>query len=724
LKKPVALRSLHTLDKLLESDRFEPLLSWGLRMGIAACVPLVWGVYTQHEAEAALMTLTAEAIGWMELKGNFTQRIKVLLVATVLAMSFGFLGSISGTVFSLSICCMFIVGFLTGIFKNIGERGSGLAISIFVMFIFTNAHPCALQDVFPQRIVWIGIGGLWSLLLGILFSIFIPVQKPYRRSIALIWKSIAALQHTLSEGFNLRGKKNNIRAVYLSEREVRHALDNSLQFHAKLAHQEQQQNKQELHLAHIRKAAALIGSITANLEEELRKLAYNKEKELVCISLYGVMKAHEQLCNRMAYYMLSLKKEDYLLVQVQKNRLQKLNDLFYKKHLAQATTVDAAALSIYRSYERILKLIGSTLNTLNEQGKEPMTLQSYGLYKTLYILQPKEWLQHSKTLFNINTFTFKFALRAALASTLGFILYRVAHIPYGYWIPFTTLIVMQPYVATTNKKALERIAGTLLGTIGGGLILSTPASLHLKEVLFFISAVCMIVTIRKSYSISTFFITLSLVLLYSVDEALSYSVLLQRIISTTIGSALAVIAGFLFLPTFEKNWLPKHIIQAISKNFNYFQCSVQSTSLPWTRFKRLAESHNSDAFDSLQRYMQEPLHDKKKITAYYALLTHIVRITRELNKFNIEKDDANQKGTIANEEDLTRIREILYCFDEIKIQLSQHVELKAWERLNVELQQVPMLNSYQRTNLYTIHFEIHAIKDDLGFILSQLQATT
>ena len=98
MKKPVALRSLHTLDKLLESDRFEPLLSWGLRMGIAACVPLVWGVYTQHEAEAALMTLTAEAIGWMELKGNFTQRIKVLLVATVLAMSFGFLGSISGTV--------------------------------------------------------------------------------------------------------------------------------------------------------------------------------------------------------------------------------------------------------------------------------------------------------------------------------------------------------------------------------------------------------------------------------------------------------------------------------------------------------------------------------------------------------------------------------------------------------------------------------------------------
>ena len=56
-----------------------------------------------------------------------------------------------------------------------------------------------------------------------------------------------------------------------------------------------------------------------------------------------------------------------------------------------------------------------------------------------------------------------------------------------------------------------------------------------------------------------------------------------------------------------------------------------------------------------------------------------------------------------------------YAEKEVKKQLSQHVELKAWERLNVELQQVPMLNSYQRTNLYTIHFEIHAIKDDLGF---------
>ena len=724
MKKSYSIISLKTLDQLLESERFEPLLSWGLRMGIAACVPLVWGIYTHHETEGGLITLTAEAIGWMELKGNFTQRLKVLLIAILFAMGFGFLGSSSGTVLSLSVFFMFVVGFLTGLFKNIGERGSGLAISIFVMFIFTNAYPCPIEEVLSKRIVWIGIGGLWSLILGVLFSIFIPVQKPYRRSIALIWKSIAALQHTLSEGFNQRGKKNNIRAIYLSEREVRNALDNSLQFHAKLAHQVAQQNKQELDLAQIRKAAALIGSITANIEEELRNLAYNKEAELACIALYGVMKAHEQLCNRMAYYMLSLKKEDFLLVNVQVDRLQKLNSLFYKKFLAGAGHPNAYAKRIYLSYERILKLMSKVLTVINEHDKEALTFQSYGLYKTLYILQPKEWLQHLQTLFNINTFTFKFALRAAIASTIGYLIYRLAHIQYGYWIPFTTLIVMQPYVTTTNKKAIERIAGTFLGILAGALVLSTPGTLHLKEFLFFISAVCMIISIKRSYSLSTFFITLSLVLLYSVDEALTYKVLIQRLVSTTIGATLAVIAGFVFLPTFEKNWLPKHILQAISKNFNYFQCSMQETSLPWTRFKRLAESHNSIAFDSLQRYMQEPLHDKKKVTAYYALLTHIVRITRELNKFNIENEDTAATNTPAQAADVDRIREILNCFDDIKIQLSQQVTLKEWERLNIDISQLPLLSTYQRNSLYKIHFEIHAIKDDLEFLSSQLQATT
>src|ERR1700742_1243023 len=121
------LRSYKRLNRLLQNESFEPLISWGLRMAIAGTLPIIWGLATGRLDDAVWITLTAEAISWVEMKGSFTWRVRTLLTGAALAIDFSVLGLITGFNVWLSVAAMFIVGYVATLLKNIGDRASGLA---------------------------------------------------------------------------------------------------------------------------------------------------------------------------------------------------------------------------------------------------------------------------------------------------------------------------------------------------------------------------------------------------------------------------------------------------------------------------------------------------------------------------------------------------------------------------------------------------------------------
>ena len=67
----------------------------------------------------------------------------------------------------------------------------------------------------------------------------------------------------------------------------------------------------------------------------------------------------------------------------------------------------------------------------------------------------------------------------------------------------------------------------------------------------------------------------------------------------------------------------------------------------WTKFKRKAESGNSNAFDSFSRYMQEPSFRKKPFAIFYYIITHNIRLTRELNNIVLEQGNENEENNPA-----------------------------------------------------------------------------
>jgi uncharacterized membrane protein YccC len=205
-----------------------------------------------------------------------------------------------------------------------------------------------------------------------------------------------------------------------------------------------------------------------------------------------------------------------------------------------------------------------------------------------------------------------------------------------------------------------------LGGLAGGLFLYLPTGVFLQEAILFASFVLMVYFLHKRYSVAVFFITLSLVMLFDVEETLNPVLLLTRAGSTIGGAGLAIIAGFALLPHWDKKWLPRHMTTAICANYNYFIATFFGTKalVNWTRQKRNAESKNSNAFDSFNRYMQEPSLKRKSYAIYYHLITHNVRITRELNNIHLEQEHKNEaEGGILTTNQLQRLNLCLYWFN-------------------------------------------------------------
>ncbi|MBS1771690.1 MAG: FUSC family protein [Bacteroidetes bacterium] len=658
------VKSYQQLNKLVEREAFEPLFSWGLRMAIAAIAPIIWGVKTNHLADASWITLTAECICWVELKGSFGQRLRLLTGGIVLAILFSLLGCITSTNIWFSVITMLFVGFISGLFKNLGDRGSGLAICVYVLFLINNAYPSHSTYELEKRILLVSIGGTWNAVVGILATAFMPARQPYRRTVAIIWKSIALLTDTVAKGWDNKSVRSSIREVYLKEKDVRIAIDTSLFLYETMAHQHAQKEGHEYELAQIRKATALIAAQVTSINEELEQINLQNIDNELRLKIYALLKSIQHVSERMAAYMLTLSPEDELLLTSRISRTDKLITLL-KEYIRRTDTQNNEIINrIITLAGRNQLIIESIVKRLKSLTTDKPVYRSYSLIKTVFILHPKHWIRNLRLLFNLNSFTTRYAIRSAVAASLALFVALWFRVDHGYWIPFTVMIVLQPYFGATLQKAFDRVIGTVAGGIAGGIWLRLPAGMYLNEIMLFICFVLMVYFVRKNYSIAAFFITLSLVLLFDVEESLNSTLIITRALSTMGGAALAVISGFVLLPHWDTKWLPVHLAKAISSNYDYFITSFFSESklTSWTKLKRVAEVSNSNAFDSFNRYMQEPSLKQKSYAIFYQLITHNVRITRELN--NIHLDIENDSTTnITSFEQGQKLQTALHWFN-------------------------------------------------------------
>lgn len=702
------LSSYKKLSRLIQDESFEPLISWGFRMALSGTLPVVWGLATDRVNDAIWITLTAEAISWVEMKGAFAWRVRTLLSGAMLAIFFAVLGTLTATNVWLSVVSMFFAGYIATVLKDIGDRASGLAICVYLSFILCNAYPVPDVKALEHRLILISIGAAWPVLVGVFVSLFRPEKEPFRRQIALIWRTISELVDAVSRN---RGDGKGMEQVYQKENDVRTVINKSYEFYGRMAHQVDNKDAQQYQLTLLRKTAGLVSVNVIAMGEEMLHISVPDLDETLRVKAATLYSALKESVGRIAIYVISLKSEEKALAVSHINRIKKLTTLIRGAQMPADERQVAAIMRILQLTDRTVRLLEHAILRIDQMGDDKTVFRSYSFTKTLFILKPQYFFGSLRVLVNFNSFTTRYALRSAIAASVALFLFKWFHIDHGYWMPFSVMIIIQPFFAATFKRAMDRVVGTLLGGIAGGLLLHVPAGLHFKELVLFLTFIFMVYYVRKKYSIAAFVITLNLVLLFNLDESYNNMLMVTRALCTIGGALLAIVAGFALLPTWDKNLLPANLAAAVQSNYDYFMMTFfgGDKQANWLRYKRTAESRNSNVFDSFKRYMNDPGREKTEI--YYDLITNNVRITRNLNNIHAEQDERRGDVRSLPEAQLIKIRECYMLFHSVLKRIGPSGQMTQEDAPQVV---IAGLNDAQAIYLEKLAIELKTMHEDLG----------
>lgn len=202
------------------------------------------------------------------------------------------------------------------------------------------------------------------------------------------------------------------------------------------------------------------------------------------------------------------------------------------------------------------------------------------------------------------------ALRLAIAVAMALWLADYFALARGYWIGITAAVILQPFLATTWQRAVERVVGSVLGGLIAaviGLILPDPMAI---VALLFPLAVATMAVRSVNYTLFVLLLTPQFVLiaeLFQTGLAPSWQLAGLRALDSVLGGALGLAAGFLLWPSREATQLPKQLAQALRANRDYLAAAlagVPDAAVQAARRRAGLASNNAEA--SFQRLLSEP----------------------------------------------------------------------------------------------------------------------
>lgn len=183
----------------------------------------------------------------------------------------------------------------------------------------------------------------------------------------------------------------------------------------------------------------------------------------------------------------------------------------------------------------------------------------------------RSWLAPLRAQLSWRSETLRHALRCAVATAGAVMLSHILGLPYAYWMAMAVVLVLQPSVATTWPRALERAVGSVLGGALAallGLVLHTP--LALTAAVFPLAIATMAVR-SVNYGLFVFFLTPLFVLVIELSQPGSSEPALawMRALYNVLGSAIGVLGGLLLWPSREGRQLRPALAAAIEANGRY-----------------------------------------------------------------------------------------------------------------------------------------------------------
>jgi uncharacterized membrane protein YccC len=600
-------------------------LSTALRGTLSTVVPLALLPSAQLGRFAYPAVLGALATSLVDVGGPYRTRLIAMLVQALGGPCLLLLGGVSVSHGFAAAAVMAIVASAAGLMRAVGTGGTSLSVNMPIAFLVglqigqVHVDPGAAAYE-AQWALGYSAGGLWTICVALAFW----QLRPYRRleqEVAGAWEAVAALLREAvgSSEDTVVGRRRHEQRMNAALAAARAAIERSREV-----------------LGDLRTGVAGVGTTIAHLLVLLDSAAGVAASAVTLAEMFlparGQVRsiAADELteaCQAVARKLLDGKGE--LPLAALNRRLAELSPApSDAEALTAASLVLKEALSRLEEADEALRMLFGARRRLPDLLRLPL---AHRLPRGLVLDALRAHLTRRSAVF-------RHAIRIGIVTACDTLLLVRFRLPHGIWLPLTSLVILQPDYGGTVTRALHRSAGTIAGAAIAGVLLATVHGSFAYNATMAALLFAMFLLIRRNYGYGITFLTPLIILLIGMASTDPWADLGERVAYTIVGAALALAAGYLLWPRWERDQLRDRLARAIHANRDFVMALLEqlahgSTGIPdVVKLRQQAEIAVANADAGFQRMLAEPKHRSGPrgglLPVGFALLVYLHRLCR------------------------------------------------------------------------------------------------
>lgn len=599
----------------------------GLRITLGVMIPAI--ILFQYGVLGLMVNIVIGALftGLSDPPGPPLHRRNGLIASITLNVSMALLAGVSNPFPALLGIEIAVLGFILSMLSIFGSRAGSIGSNSLIVFLLHIMEPNTSLSI-PLQAALILAGGLWYALFSTVFYNIRP-YKPIQQLLGDCLIQTADYMKTRAGFYDPRANVSELFSQLMEKQVVIH-------------------ENQEL-------LREMLFSTRKVVTESTRK-----GRNLVMIFIDSVDLLERIMTSQQNYTQIQQAFQDEPILKTIADNIHSLSNSIFQLGIAVQSGEPAIDLSLEEKFDQTWKqfqqLRKEKLNASNVEdfimlrhimySLEDLTqrikrMQQYSYFdkdftstaiSDLDLKKFKSTPRIEKSLLisnlSLSSNSFKHSIRVVTALIIGYIVSIVLNIPTGYWILLTIVTIIKPAYSLSKKRNIQRLVGTFIGgAIAFGIFYLQPT-----DSFMFAGMLLMMILaysfLQLNYGLAIVFLTAFLLLgLRFMDPRSTQDLLVDRIIDTAIGSAIAYIVSIVVLPSWESDKMDELIKKAVETNHIYFN-TVSKAFLGKPATVEEYKIARKDAFvalanlsDNFQRMLSDPRSQRADQRLYHQFVS-------------------------------------------------------------------------------------------------------
>lgn len=602
----------------------------GLRITLGVLLPAVILAQFGLMTKGVLLSLGAFGVSITDSPGPVQHRRNGLFLCSIFAFLVSLLTGFLRPYEILLGLEIFILCFFFSMFSVYGSRAGSVGTAALLVLVLTINKEFGTGNVVLTAVLVLG-GGLWYLMLSLIFSRFMP----YRPA-----------QQALGECIHETAKFLRLKAAFYHPS---NQLDDD--YRQVVAQQVAVSEKQDAVREMLFKSRQMVRDFTntgrrlvltfvdiVDLYEQVMTIHYDYSALRKRYGKAGILEEVAKLIELMADELdeLGLAIQSNIHYNATSDLLPQLEGLKEKiSHFEQENPEESSLplkkilVNLRNLQQRLQEIQHNYISKAKASDEKLDGKLEYSRFVSSQSFQLKIFRNN----LDLRSAIFKHSLRMAVACTVGFAITRV--IDYGqhsYWILLTIVIILKPAFSLTRERNYQRLTGTFIGGILGVLILFFIKDMTIQFILMVLFLLGTYTFLRINYMLMVVCVTPFVLVLFNFLGTSGWDLAKERVIDTLLGCGIAFAANYLIFPNWESSHLKQLVLEVAKANALYLhQLTERLSGKPiemqdykLSRKGVYVSSANLSA--AFQRMLSEPKTKQQhsKEVYEYVVLNHIL----------------------------------------------------------------------------------------------------